>query len=160
MYAFMLFVIVAFTIDTGYCLKCYHCESTENKKCLDPFTKKNFVQTECTSDIVMHISKILSNIDFFKKRGLTGEFQCVKLNVTSVFQNPLIRNCVVKPAANNYCEELIKNSKSWLSLDTVHYCGTCESDGCNGVGKVKGIWLAIIGACLVCVFPKLLPNLW
>uniref|UniRef100_T1IFT4 Uncharacterized protein n=1 Tax=Rhodnius prolixus TaxID=13249 RepID=T1IFT4_RHOPR len=161
MYAFILFVIVAFTINAGYCIKCYDCDSTKDNKCLDPFIKKDFVQTECSEAIVAQISNILSKIPFFKNMVSTNEFLCVKLNVTTLGENGLLRSCVAKPTKSTYCEFALEQGKKWFgSLNKVHYCGTCKRDGCNGVGKVKGIWLAIIVAGLVCVFPKLLLNLW
>ncbi|XP_073970377.1 UPAR/Ly6 domain-containing protein crok-like [Rhodnius prolixus] len=145
MYAFILFVIVAFTINTGCCIKCYDCDSVFSKKCLDPFVKNEMGQTDCSSTLTSKVTNL-----FGKLPGVvaTNEFICVKTNTSTVLSTKIVRSCVLKPEKNNYCEEV---KKKWLA-GTVHFCGTCESDGCNGAGKLKEIWLAIIVASLVCVF--------
>ncbi|XP_073970379.1 UPAR/Ly6 domain-containing protein crok-like [Rhodnius prolixus] len=144
MYAFILFVIVAFTINTGCCIKCYDCSTERNKKCFDPFVKNDMGQTECSSSITAKLTDVFGPIT----GGAPNEYVCVKTNTSTAGSTKIVRSCVDKLEKNNYCEEL---KKSWLT-GTVHFCGTCESDGCNGAGKLKEIWLAIIVASLVCVF--------
>uniref|UniRef100_T1HRF9 Protein quiver n=1 Tax=Rhodnius prolixus TaxID=13249 RepID=T1HRF9_RHOPR len=145
MYAFILFVIVAFTINTGCCIKCYDCDSEFSKKCLDPFVKNDMGQTDCSSKIAAKITGMFG----IATGGAPKEYICIKTNTSTLLSTKIERGCIPKPEKNNYCEEVKKGS---FFTGTVHFCGTCESDGCNGAGKLKEIWLAIIVASLVCVF--------
>nr|CAD7204502.1 unnamed protein product [Timema douglasi] len=149
----------------GAVVKCYVCSSFSDPNCKDPFDSSKMQMTECTTENIKAtwdlfysaVQSIGSLTQIFNTLGIdlpqTNSkpdipFACQKIDLEE--KKATLRTCSFARTDHvDPCEDL--KSKGNNNLLHVSFCGLCETDGCNGVGRLVIPWLLMILPALLVV---------
>ncbi|KFM58231.1 hypothetical protein X975_04859, partial [Stegodyphus mimosarum] len=132
-----LLVTFAFTIRTGFAIKCWECNSRYDRDCGDPFNNATFALTDCNQ----------RNLEHFPQQQATV---CRKILQKVRDDYRIVRGCGFL-SSEKEGSDCFKRAGTFNVL--IQYC-SCDSDGCNAapgtfnphswIGLLAGVVLSTI----------------
>ncbi|XP_028040666.1 uncharacterized protein LOC114250825 [Bombyx mandarina] len=133
------FAVLLALFETGYCIKCYQCNSEQDKNCGDPF-KSAKPPVECnTQDSINFNTLYLRNIlPVEVLNSVTGAPRyCHKIVMKS---GTVVRTCLdVNPNDSQHTCRVVELASNTAIADSakVKSCAVCNKDNCNGAGSIS-----------------------
>ncbi|KAL4709021.1 hypothetical protein ACJJTC_005882 [Scirpophaga incertulas] len=138
--AALSFAVLLTLFEIGSCIRCYQCNSQNDPKCRDPFTKESKLM-DCTSQDSANYNnqflRLLLPHDDSMNLNLAGATRYCHKIITNT--GTVIRVCLdSNPINKNQTCHLLDAAALHDPSKRISHCSVCDTDGCNGVGAVAG----------------------
>ncbi|KAJ6638377.1 hypothetical protein Bhyg_11112 [Pseudolycoriella hygida] len=158
----LVLLCIVCLVDFSNGLKCYNCDSYDDKDCLDINGNSTVLEPEeCNVEIIyggplagfhLGVTKHYTGTQF--TNSLAVDFDCIKTEITlsrTVFQNEtnqvternvyVTRTCSIK-STPDACDRFKSMLKPNPTAELI-FCGHCDTDACNVGRMTTPLWLPL-----------------
>ncbi|KFB46449.1 AGAP008115-PA-like protein [Anopheles sinensis] len=138
-------------LHQGLSIKCYTCDSTSNKECMDLKDNSAIVAEDCSPSKMASTTgnwlADLTRIDYFGGKEITVPMVCQKIVATNeIGETMTYRGCQLDGGKSDLCQIAYGKAKAQRGVD-IESCSICKEDACNGgvrmvAGRLGSIGLA------------------
>ncbi|XP_058450840.1 uncharacterized protein LOC131430135 [Malaya genurostris] len=152
--AFLQIILIVATVESGYCIECYNCDSTSNDDCSLLPKNSGITAEQCTPSKIPSPTgnwiADLTRIEYFGGTEITVPMVCQKVVATNENGETLTyRGCQLDGGKTDPCQ--IVHGKAKLQTGVIiEHCSICKSDECNGtMNLVRGRNSLILAATMM-----------
>ncbi|XP_053665798.1 uncharacterized protein LOC128714941 [Anopheles marshallii] len=155
---FMQICVIAASMRTALCIKCYNCDSTSNEECMDLKRNSAIVAETCTPSKMAATTgnwlADLTRIEYFGGTEITVPMVCQKIVASNENGDTMTyRGCQLDGGKTDPCQIAYGKAKLQRGVK-IEFCSTCKDDACNGAPQLGGrsaVWL-LVGSVLALFF--------
>uniref|UniRef100_A0A6E8VVV8 Protein quiver n=1 Tax=Anopheles coluzzii TaxID=1518534 RepID=A0A6E8VVV8_ANOCL len=153
---FMQMCVIAASMQTGLCIKCYNCDSTSNEECMDLKRNSAIVAETCTPSKMAATTgnwlADLTRIEYFGGTEITVPMVCQKIVASNENGDTMTyRGCQLDGGKTDPCQIAYGKAKLQRGVK-IESCSICKDDACNGATRLAlgpTVWLLIGGSSLL-----------
>ncbi|XP_055638355.1 uncharacterized protein LOC129776634 [Toxorhynchites rutilus septentrionalis] len=141
---FMLIILIASAVEPGHSIKCYNCDSTSEKECIEIKKNTGLVAETCTpSKMSSRTGNWLA--DLTKIEYLEGPAEisvpmvCQKIVATNENGDLMtFRGCQLDGGKTDPCQITFSKASTQPGV-SIDHCSICKEDECNGAVSLLGM---------------------
>ncbi|XP_041775073.1 uncharacterized protein LOC121595278 [Anopheles merus] len=145
---FMQMCVIAASMQTGLCIKCYNCDSTSNEECMDLKRNSAIVAETCTPSKMAATTgnwlADLTRIEYFGGTEITVPMVCQKIVASNENGDTMTyRGCQLDGGKTDPCQIAYGKAKLQRGVK-IESCSICKDDACNGATRLAvgpTVWL-------------------
>ncbi|XP_055713762.1 uncharacterized protein LOC129808090 [Phlebotomus papatasi] len=163
----LLQIIAIFLLATksALAIKCYNCDSTKNRECIDVSSSNTIIPETCTPQKLSTADpnssswlQKLIRIDIYSNNPYNVAMICQKISVVNDVDPEdriIVRSCQVDGAQTDPCSVATdKIRDQQLRGYKIEHCSVCNRDNCNGAMGLAKMWSPMAILLVMMIFAR------